>query len=138
MSRHLHEARQLLILAAPLALAQLLQAGMAFVDTVMVGRLGGEELAGMALGATTFMFTNIFLQGIVFAVGPTVAHAFGGGRHDEVGRTAWQGVWLALLLAVPATFFLLNAEQLLLAMGQQSHSAQLAGSYLDAAAWGVA
>src|SRR5690606_5026347 len=45
------ELRDLLMIAGPLVLAQLAQNGMSFVDTIMVGRLGGGALAGMALGA---------------------------------------------------------------------------------------
>ncbi|MEX2541263.1 MAG: MATE family efflux transporter [Trueperaceae bacterium] len=132
----LTETRSLLTLAGPLVLAQLVQAGMAFVDTVMVARLGGEALAGIALGATTYMLLTIFLQGVVFAVGPLVSHAYGGGHYGDAGRAARQGLWLALFLSLPAFPVLLNAESLLLAIGQEPSSARLAGTYLSAAAWG--
>lgn len=130
------EVRRLVLLALPLVLAQLLQAGMAFVDTVMVGRLGSLELAGIALGATTYMFMTILLQGVVFSVGPTSSQLFGAGRHEEAGRTALQGLWLALFLGTPALLLLFNAEPVLVAIGQEAGSAELAGDYLAAAAWG--
>jgi MATE family multidrug resistance protein len=136
LSPYLTEVRSLVTLAAPLVLAQLVQAGMAFVDTVMVARLGSDELAGIALGATTYMLLTIFLQGVVFAVGPLVSQAFGGGRLGDAGRAGRQGLWLALFLSVPAVPVLLNARSLLLAIGQEPGSAQLAASYLSAAVWG--
>jgi MATE family multidrug resistance protein len=130
------EARRLVALAVPLSLAQLVQAGMAFVDTVMVARLGSQALAGIALGATSYMLVTIFLQGVIFAVGPLVAQAFGGERYLEAGRAARQGLWLATFLSLPAVVLLANAEVALLAMGQDPQSSALAGSYLRAAAWG--
>jgi MATE family multidrug resistance protein len=136
LSPYLAEVRSLVALAAPLVLAQLVQAGMAFVDTVMVARLGSDALAGIALGATGYMLLTIFLQGVVFAVGPLVSQSFGGGRPGDAGRAARQGLWLALFLSLPAIPVLLNARSLLLAIGQEPGSAQLAASYLSAAAWG--
>jgi MATE family multidrug resistance protein len=133
---HLLEARSLVVLAAPLVLAQLVQAGMAFVDTVMVARLGSDALAGIALGATTYMLLTIFLQGVVFAVGPMVSQAHGGERLGDAGRSARQGLWLAFFLSLPAIPVLLNAEGLLLAIGQEPASAALAATYLSAAVWG--
>lgn len=131
------EARSLVSLAIPLALAQIVQAGMTFVDTVMVARLGSTALAGIALGATSYMLVTILLQGVVFAVGPLVAQAYGGGRIEDAGRAARQGLWLALFLALPAVVLLLNAQTLLLAVGQEPAAAQLAGTYLGTAAWGL-
>lgn len=131
------EIRGLVVLALPLALAQVVQQGMQFVDTLMVGRLGGEQLAAMALGATILMFTVVFLQGVIFSVGPTVAQAYGAGDLEDVGRTAKHGLWLALLLALPAMFLLYRAEYLLLAMGQNPDTAALAGEYLQGASWGI-
>lgn len=127
----------MIAIAVPLILAQLVQAGMAFVDTVMVARLGSDELAGVALGATLYMLTTIFLQGVIFAVGPLVSQAYGGERFGDAGHAARQGLWLALLLGAPALPLLVNAERLLLAMGQEPASSALAGTYITAAAWGL-
>jgi MATE family multidrug resistance protein len=130
------ESRRLLVMALPLVLAQLVQAGMAFVDTVMVARLGSDQLAGIALGATTYMLMTIFLQGVVFAVGPMVSQAYGGQRFGDAGRAVRQGLWLALFLGLPALPLLVFAEPLLLAVGQEPASSGLASTYLAAAAWG--
>lgn len=132
----LTESRRVATLAVPLALAQLVQMGMAFVDTVMVGRLGGSELAGMALAATIYTFVTIFLHGLIFSVGPLVSHAFGSGRYKEAGAAARGGLWLALLTAAPAAVLLANASPLLAALGQQPGSVAIADDYLKAAAWG--
>ena len=131
------EVKGLITLALPLALAQIVQAGMTFVDTVMVARLGSVALAGIALGATCYMLATIFLQGVIFAVGPLVSQAFGGDRIEEAGRAARQGLWLALFLSLPALVLLLNAERLLLAIGQDPTATSIAAQYLSTASWGI-
>ena len=60
-----------------MVLAQLAQNTMSLVDTIMVGKLGDEELAGMAIGSTTFFFTLMIFSGVLYAVSPLVANAVG-------------------------------------------------------------
>ena len=63
------ELRATLHLAGPVVAAQLAHISMGFVDTVMVGRLGPEALAGVALGNTVFFFFAIMGMGMVRAGG---------------------------------------------------------------------
>ena len=130
------ELRLLLVLAGPLILAQLAGTSMGFVDTLMVGRLGDEALAGIALGNTLYFFVLLLLTGVVLAVGPTVSQAHGAGDEEGVARAARQGLWLALggtLLALPLFW---NATTLLRLMGQEAGTAALAGAYIQAVSWG--
>jgi MATE family multidrug resistance protein len=53
-SRVIAEIKECLLLAVPLAGAQLSQAATTFVDTVMMGILGSHIIAAGALGAATF------------------------------------------------------------------------------------
>ena len=69
------EFKKLTWLAVPLVLAQLAQNTMSLVDTIMVGKLGDDELAGMAIGSTTFFFTLLVFSGVLYAVSPLVANA---------------------------------------------------------------
>lgn len=131
------ELRKLVTLALPLALAQLAQSAMSFVDTLMVGRLGPTALAGLALGATTFTTVFIVLMAILLAVAPLVAHAVGAGREDEPGRVAGQALLLAALLAVPGVAVLLTVEPLLAQLGLPQSSVVPAGDYLRAIAPGL-
>ena len=47
------------------------------------------------------------------------------------------GLWGAVFVGVPITLFQLFGKQVLLALGQTSASAELAGHYLDGMAWGA-
>lgn len=130
------EFGRLVRLAAPLVLAQLAQNGLSFVDTVMVGRLGPGALAAMALGATTFFTTSIITSSVLFAVGPLVAQAIGGGRREEAGQVASQALWLALLFSVPGMVIFNTIGPLLGGLGLEPETARLASGYLRAISFG--
>lgn len=130
------EVTELLVVAGPLILAQLAQMSMSFVDTLMAGRLGQDALAGIALGSVIFQLVSIVSMGVLFSVAPLVSQAHGAGDREAAGRAARQGIWLAVLLALPGFALFRSAEPLLLALGQDPETAALAAGYLAAAAFG--
>lgn len=130
------EVRRTVTLALPLILAQLAQVSMGLVDTLMVGRLGGDALAGVALGSNLFFFALVTGLGVMGAVSPTVSQAFGAGDLRGAGGAAQQSFFIALLLSVPAFALFWNAEGLLLRLGQEPAAAALASSWLRAVCWG--
>ncbi len=73
--------------ALPLSLAQVAQNTTALVDTLMVGRLGDDALAGIAIGATMFQFTHLVLAGVIHSVSPIVSQATGA-REIDKNRTS--------------------------------------------------
>lgn len=130
------ELSALFKLALPLILAQLAQNSLTFIDTLMVGRLGNEALAGIALGGTFFHLTTIMLSGILFAVGPMVSQAYGAKDKESIARSVRHGLVLAIVVALPAFLLFSRSEAILLAMGQNPDTAKLSARYLQAIAWG--
>lgn len=130
------EVRHLLVLAVPLILAQVAQMSMSFIDTLMVGRLGDEALAGIALGGTLFFFMMSFSVGVLFAVGPMVSQAAGAGNQEAAGKAVRQGLWLGLGLTALAALVFWNAEALFLLANQNETTAAKAAAYIRAIAWG--
>ena len=130
------EVKELVLLAGPVVAAQLGQMSMGFVDTVMVGRLGPEALAGVALGNATFFFIWVVSMGVVVAVGPMVSQAFGAGTHETIGRSVRQGLWLGAALGVPAFVLLWNAAPLWRLAGQEAATVEAAQGYVRAIVWG--
>lgn len=130
------EVRATLRLAGPVIAAQLAQISMGFVDTVMVGRLGPEALAGIALGNALFFTLLIVCTGVVQAVGPMVSQAVGADDSTTVARSVRQGLWLGVLLSVPAAAVLWNADALLTLAGQEPSTVERAAGYLRAILWG--
>jgi MATE family multidrug resistance protein len=130
------EVGETLRLAGPVVASQLGQISMGFIDTVMVGRLGSEALAGVALGNTVFFTLLVVCMGVVIAVGPMVSQAYGAGEVEPIGRSVRQGLWMGFVLAVPAILVLWNVAPLLRLMGQAEVAVQMAEAYLQAIAWG--
>ncbi len=131
------EVRAMLLLAGPIVLSQLAQISNGLVDTIMVGQLGPTALAGVALGSSVFFTTALVCLGVVLAVGPMVSQAAGAGDPESVTRSTRQGLWMALVLAVPCFVFLQFIEPLLALTGQDPAVQEIAGGYLRAVAWGL-
>lgn len=76
------------------------------VDTLMMGRVGPQDLAGLAVGSAAYITIFVGLMGIVLAVGPIAGRQFGADDPPGSGRSFMQAQWLALLLCVPGSLAL--------------------------------
>lgn len=88
-------------LALPIALTQLGQVAMMTSDLALIGRLGGDAIAAAALGQTILFAAFVLGMGLVSAVAPLAAQAFGAHDPRMVRRSLRVGLWAALLLGVP-------------------------------------
>lgn len=127
----------MIALALPAVLAQLSQMSMGFVDTLMVATLGPEAIGAVGVGNVVYFFYMVFSFGTLAAVSPMVAHAYGAGDRDEIGRSVGQGLWLAVGLTAIGIVIAWNASSILLLMGQEAHVAELAGGYTQAMSYGL-
>src|SRR6202790_2058487 len=132
------ELAETLKLAAPMALTQLGHQAMMTTDLAFIGRLGSEAVAAAALGGTVYFVSFTFGMGVLAAVAPLAAQAFGARNPHLVRRALRNGLWAALLIALPVMSFPLRGEQILLALGQAPVPAHLAQQYLFGMAWGMA
>lgn len=130
------EVKKCLMLAVPLAAAQLAQSATGFVDTVMMGWLGSQTIASGGLGTAIFTFCLLIFAGIVSAVSPLAAQAYGAGNREKVGTIVRLGLGISLLLGIPITLLLYNGGALLLLLGQDAKTVALAEIYLRAIALG--
>lgn len=124
-------------LAGPLLVNNLATAGMVTADTVMAGWLGARDLAAVAVGANFVSFFHLGGLGLLMALSPTVAHAYGAGRNDQVGSLTRNALWLSGALATIMCVALLFAEPVLLAIAIPADVAELAARYVRAVAFGV-
>lgn len=76
------------------------------VDTLMMGHVGPQDLAALAVGSAAYVSIFVGLMGIVLAVGPIAGRQFGAGDLPASGRSFVQAQWLALLLCVPGSLAL--------------------------------
>jgi multidrug resistance protein, MATE family len=132
------ELTETLKLAVPIVLTQLGQIAMMTTDLALIGRLGDEAVAAAALAHIVFFVSFTFGMGLVSAVAPLAAQAFGARNPRLVRRALRVGLWAALLISLPIMAFPLYGEQILLTLGQAPATAHLAQRYLFGLAWGVA
>ena len=125
-------------LAVPMMLTQLGQIAMITSDLVLIGRLGEEAVAAAALAHTVYFVSFTFGLGLMAAVSPLAAQAFGAGDVRLIRRSLRVGLWVAFLISLPMMASPLFGEHILLALGQAPHSAALAQGYLNGLAWGIA
>ncbi|HEY9853267.1 MAG TPA: MATE family efflux transporter [Leptolyngbyaceae cyanobacterium] len=136
MSKILSEAKACLVLAIPLAAAQLAQASTNFFDTVMMGWLGSQTIAAGALGAMAFATLILICTGIITAVGAIAALTFGAGDFDRLSRLTSQGIWLSIALSLPSMLLVWYFSPILILLGQEPTNVALADTYLKAIVWG--
>jgi putative MATE family efflux protein len=92
--------RAILRLAAPALGALAAEPLYLLVDTAIVGHLGAQPLAGLAVGGTlltTLLWLTNFLE---YGTTGTVARRFGAGRTEEALSAAVQATWLAVATGV--------------------------------------
>jgi multidrug resistance protein, MATE family len=133
-SRHL---RATVLLAAPIAAAQLAQMAMAVTDTVMLGSIGSDALAAGGLGANLFFSCAFTLQGVMSGVAVLTARARGAGEPDRVPVAYWSGLLLGLALAVPFFWLMSNPAPLLRLVGESPALIASIAAYLHVLRWGV-
>jgi MATE family multidrug resistance protein len=122
-------------LALPIALTQLGQIAMMTTDLALLGRLGDDVVAAAALAHIVLFVAFVLGMGLVSAVSPLAAQAFGAREPRMVRRSLRVGLWAAFLLGIPLTAVQLYGFEILVALGQTEASATLAARYLYGLAW---
>src|ERR1700730_8902183 len=93
------ELTETLKLAVPIALTQLGQIAMMTTDLAFIGRLGDSAVAAAALAHTIFFVSFTFGMGLVSAVAPLAAQAFGARNPRLVRRALRVGLRGALVMS---------------------------------------
>ena len=131
------DSRAILRLAGPLCVNNLVLAGMMLTNTLMAGRLGPGPLAGVAVGGSYYQMFWLFGLGVLMSMSPLAAHAYGAGRDLEVGHRYRQGIWLALMLAVPLVALLACVVPVLTWFGTDPAAIPHAAGYVYAMCFGM-
>lgn len=129
------EIADTLRLAWPMALTQLGQIAMLTTDLMLIGRLGEVPLAAASLGHTVLFALFVVGMGLVSAVAPLAAQAYGAREPRQLRRSLRVGLQAALIVGLPCSIALLWAETALVALGQAPDAAKLAARYLQGMTW---
>ncbi len=87
-------------LSLPIWVSNLAIVGGGTIDTLMAGRLGANELAGVAIGMAVTVSIFIALVGIMQGLSPIAGHHYGSGKHEKIGFELHQTLYLAALMSV--------------------------------------
>src|SRR4029077_7278284 len=99
----------------PMVPAKLAQTAMTTTDVMMIGRLGPDALAAATLGLNLYFAPLILGLRLIYATAPMMATELGRRSNSvrDVRRTVRQGLWLAILAAIPIWLLLWNGEAIL-------------------------
>ncbi|KHF40177.1 MATE family efflux transporter [Halalkalibacter okhensis] len=84
----------------PIMVTQISFYAMNLVDTMMAGRVGTNDLAGVAIGSSLWMPIFTGINGILLAVTPIVAQYMGSGRREKITESVIQALYLSVILAI--------------------------------------
>ncbi len=125
------ELRETMMLAGPLALANLLQMSIYIVDVIFIARLGEEPLAASGLAAGLFGLVVWSLASLVGAVAPLIAEAIGSRTPSfrPVRRATRMAFWLAVISGLGGMGLALLLDPAMRLTGQEPAIIQLANEY---------
>lgn len=93
--------RRVLLLALPIIGENLLQVAVGAVDTLLVGRLGADAIAGVGLAFETVFLIVAILSAVTIGATVLVSQAIGANDHERANALARQAISWGLVLAVP-------------------------------------
>ncbi len=127
----------MLRLATPVILVQVGMVLMGAVDTMMLGRVSETDLAAGAIGNALSIAVIWSFIGILLAIDPMAAQAFGAGDHRRISRVLCRGVGVAVLLSAPATLIVIALGRVLPVTHQPQAIIEPATAYLRGIGPGV-
>jgi putative MATE family efflux protein len=130
--------REILTLALPALGALAAEPLYLLADTAMVGHLGTEQLAALAIAATLLSGAFTLFNFLTYGTTAQVARLSGAAEHVQAGSLAAQALWLATGIGVALTAALAAlAVPLVDLMGADGHTGELAVMYLRIGSLGL-
>jgi len=125
------ELRSTVLLAGPLALANLLQMLTYAVDVIFIARLGEDPLAAATLAVSLFGLVLWALTALTGAVAPLIAEAIGARARTPrpVRRATRMALWLAVMSGAAGVALCMLLVPLMRLSGQEAQLLPLAGEY---------
>ncbi len=133
----IEDARRILHLAWPVLVGQVAVLAFGTIDTILLARLGSQDLAALAVGSAAYITVFVGLMGVLLAIGPIVGHLYGARQLEAAGRQFHQGIWLALGLSALGGVLLCFPQPFLALARAEGAVAQDIRGYLQALAFAL-
>ncbi|MFP5321502.1 MAG: MATE family efflux transporter [Acidimicrobiia bacterium] len=134
-SRHDREIARLAVPAFGALVAEPLYV---LADTAIVGRIGTEELAGLAVASSALLTGYAIFIFLAYGTTAAVSRLLGAGREREAAQQAVQGLWLAAVIGVAVTALVLAfADPIVQLLGASGAVRTNALIYLRISALGI-
>lgn len=131
MQMALREGRLTLMLALPIIAGQLSQMLMGLIDTVMIGKLGTDELATVAFVSVLFNMPFVFGIGLFASISVLVSHQHGSAKnHDRLAEILRNGLLCAVGLGVLLAALMFSSLLFLDKLKQPEAVVELTPTYL--------
>ncbi|HZF14886.1 MAG TPA: MATE family efflux transporter [Steroidobacteraceae bacterium] len=128
----------ILKLGLPLIVNNLAISGMGLADTVITGHYATHDQAAVSVGFNFYVIFYLAGLGVLMAVSPITAHAYGAGRHRSVGDFMRHALWLSFgLSAVLIVIMLASFTPVMRLIGVDPGIVPLARKYVHALAFGL-
>ena len=130
MNKFLKESNQFFKIGFPMLGSQLSFMIMSATDTIVAGRAGAEQLAGLVI-ANSFTYPLFMLMaGIIFSVIPIVAQLNGANKNIEIGQKIREVFWIAFLLGLLLFLIFYHGSELLKFLPIDDDIVSISVSYL--------
>ena len=90
-------------LAIPVAIQSMLQSSFSIVDQIMIGQLGSVSVAGVGLAGKFSSIYTVLVSAIGAVAGIMIAQYLGQKNRQEIHRSFWINMWIAVGLATVFT-----------------------------------
>lgn len=140
MSRSPHASvdRRILKLAVPALGSLAVEPIYVITDTAIIGRLGTQQLAGLAVAASVLSIVFAGANFLTYGTTQQVAKRLGAGDGSGAANVGMQAMWLAAIFGTPAALLLgFGAGPIVSAFGANGAIAGHAVDYLSISAIGV-
>ena len=134
MKKHIAETIKL---AIPVSIGQLGHIMMGVIDSLMVGRVGTDQLAASALVNSLFFLVVVLGLGMTMAITPLVAIAKGRKDDDECGIILRQSLVVNLVFSVVLLVLVFLGADMIKYMDQTPRVTEYAESYMKILAFSV-
>ena len=137
INRFFSNSKNLLKLAYPILIAQLIQNLMGFADTVMAGRVSATDMAAVAVASSVWLPLILTISGLVMALASIISQLSGAKQFDDVAKASYQTAWIAVFFSIIIIILYYIATPMLIdSISMEPELKNLMFDYLGYIVWG--